>query len=94
MIPLPKGTGVSYFFEFMVTNKGNGPFGYETDAEGLEIGDVVQLSMYNPLRFLQNYKIMDFCQMPNALHRHRQKGSGGASGQDGLSVTGKKGQVR
>lgn len=40
----PSWTGVSYFFEFMVTNKGNGPFGYETDAEGLEIGDVVQLS--------------------------------------------------
>ncbi len=40
----PSWTGVSYFFEFMVTNKGNGPFGIETDEKGLEIGDVIQLS--------------------------------------------------
>lgn len=40
----PSWSGVSYFFEFMVTNKGNGPFGIEADAGGLEIGDVIQLS--------------------------------------------------
>lgn len=39
----PSWSGVSYFFNFMVTNKGNGPFGEETDENGLEIGDVIQL---------------------------------------------------
>lgn len=39
----PSWSGVSFFYDFMITNKGNGPFGIETDETGLEIGDVIQL---------------------------------------------------
>lgn len=39
----PSWSGVSFFYDFLVTNKGNGPFGVETDANGLEIRDVIQL---------------------------------------------------
>lgn len=39
----PSWSGVSFFYDFIVTNKGNGPFGMETDENGLEVGDVIQL---------------------------------------------------
>lgn len=39
----PSWTSVSFFYDFIVTNKYNGPFGYETNIDGLEIGDVIQL---------------------------------------------------
>ncbi|MCX4327582.1 MAG: amidase domain-containing protein [Lachnospiraceae bacterium] len=39
----PSWTSVSFFYDFIVTNKLNGPFGYETNIDGLETGDVVQL---------------------------------------------------
>ena len=38
--------GVQYFYNFMTTNKGPGPFGKEVGEEELLVGDVVQL--YNP----------------------------------------------
>jgi len=39
----PSWTGVSFFYDFMLTNKLNGPFGREAEAEEIETGDVVQL---------------------------------------------------
>lgn len=39
----PSWSGVSFFFDFITANKLNGPFGYETEIEQLEIGDVIQL---------------------------------------------------
>lgn len=39
----PSWTGVSFFYDFIITNKLNGPFGYETSVDEMEIGDVVQL---------------------------------------------------
>lgn len=39
----PSWSGVSPFYEFMVTNQANGPFAVETSEDGLEIGDVIQL---------------------------------------------------
>lgn len=39
----PSWSGVSFFYDFMTTNKKNGPFAIETDENGLEIGDVIQL---------------------------------------------------
>ena len=36
-------TGVEYLYNFMVNNKGLGPFAEEVGLDGLEIGDVVQL---------------------------------------------------
>jgi len=39
----PSWSGVSFFYDFIVTNRGNGPFGEEVDEGELEIGDVIQL---------------------------------------------------
>jgi len=39
----PSWSGVSFFYHFMVTNQENGPFAIETNAGGMEIGDVIQL---------------------------------------------------
>ena len=39
----PSWTGVQFFYNFMVDNKGVGPFGKETSLDEVEIGDVIQL---------------------------------------------------
>ncbi len=39
----PSWTGVSQFYDFLINNQGNGPFATETNAGGLQIGDVIQL---------------------------------------------------
>ena len=39
----PSWTGVDYFYDFMTTNEGVGPFAEEIGADGGEIGDVIQL---------------------------------------------------
>lgn len=39
----PSWTGVRYFYDFMTTNNGVGPFGFEATADQAEIGDVIQL---------------------------------------------------
>lgn len=36
-------TGVEYFYDFLVNNRGLGPFGEETDETRIQIGDFVQL---------------------------------------------------
>ena len=37
-------TGVDFFYDFMITNEGVGPFGSEISLEDAKIGDVIQLS--------------------------------------------------
>ncbi len=39
----PAWTGVEFFYRFMTTNEGLGPFGKEVPREQCEIGDVIQL---------------------------------------------------
>lgn len=39
----PSWTGVQFFYDFITTNKGIGPFGREAGSDELEIGDVIQL---------------------------------------------------
>lgn len=36
-------TGVEYFYDFLVSNEGEGPFGREADPDECEVGDVIQL---------------------------------------------------
>lgn len=36
-------TGVEYFYRFLVSNDGPGPFAEETELKKLEIGDFIQL---------------------------------------------------
>lgn len=40
----PSWTGVEFLYKFLITNKGVGPKGEETEVSKLEIGDVIQLS--------------------------------------------------
>lgn len=40
----PSWTGVEYFYNFMTTNGGVGPYGRAVSADETEIGDVVQLA--------------------------------------------------
>ena len=40
----PSWTGVEYFYTFMTTNMGLGPFGRDASIDELEIGDVIQLA--------------------------------------------------
>lgn len=40
----PSWSGVEYFYNFMTTNGGVGPFGREITSDEAEIGDVVQLA--------------------------------------------------
>ena len=39
----PSWTGVQFFYNFMIDNKGVGPFGKEAGLDEMEIGDVIQL---------------------------------------------------
>ena len=39
----PAWTGVQFFYNFLTSNKGIGPFGRECTAEECEIGDIIQL---------------------------------------------------
>ena len=40
----PAWTGVDYFYNFMTTNEGVGPYGFEAMPDQMEIGDVIQLA--------------------------------------------------
>ena len=43
----PSWSGVNYFYNFITTNEGVGPFGTETDLSALLLGDIVQLGNQN-----------------------------------------------
>ncbi len=40
----PSWTGVEYLYNFLVKNKGDGPFGEEVDVSHIMPGDIIQLS--------------------------------------------------
>ncbi|MEG1779144.1 MAG: amidase domain-containing protein, partial [Oscillospiraceae bacterium] len=39
----PAWTGVDYLYNFLVNNKGSGPFGVECAIDEVEAGDIIQL---------------------------------------------------
>ena len=41
-------TGVSFLWRFLTENPGAGPFGAETDADGIQPGDICQLALNRP----------------------------------------------
>ncbi|GHU41805.1 methylase [Clostridia bacterium] len=43
----PSWTSVFYFYDFMINNKGRGPYARQIPAEAAEIGDVIQLGNEN-----------------------------------------------
>ncbi|ABN51320.1 MAG TPA: amidase [Hungateiclostridium thermocellum] len=40
----PSWTGVNYLYNFLVNNKGPGPYAEETDVKDIQPGDIIQLS--------------------------------------------------
>ena len=40
----PSWSGVEFLYNFLVNNKGSGPYGRETSMEKIELGDLAQLS--------------------------------------------------
>jgi hypothetical protein len=44
-------TGVNYLYNFLVNNKGSGPFAEEVDLSGAEPGDIAQLSFHDSKNF-------------------------------------------
>ena len=44
-------TGVNYLYEFLVNNRGAGPFAEEVDASDAEPGDIAQVSFYDSKHF-------------------------------------------
>ena len=54
-------TGVEYFYSFLVSNKGNGPYGEELPLSEAEYGDFVQLS-FDGIRFTHNLIITEINQ--------------------------------
>jgi hypothetical protein len=42
----PSWTGVNFLYNFLISNKGNGPFAEEVDAKDVKPGDIIQLSFY------------------------------------------------
>ncbi len=43
----PSWTGVEFFYNFITTNQGVGPYATEVGPNGLEVGDVIQLGRRN-----------------------------------------------
>ena len=43
----PAWTGVNELYNFLINNKGLGPFGIKEEKEQIEIGDVIQLANAN-----------------------------------------------
>lgn len=39
----PSWSGVEFLYSFLVTNKGIGPYGFETSINEIEVGDIAQL---------------------------------------------------
>jgi hypothetical protein len=50
----PAWTGVPFFYEFLTTNKGKGPFAREKDIALLRLGDVVELKFAGKTDFSHN----------------------------------------
>lgn len=65
----PSWSGVGYFYEFLMTNRENGPFGVETDENGLELGDVIQLQNEQG-RFYHNLLVTGFAEGTYLVSAH------------------------
>ena len=74
----PSWTGVEFLYDFLVQNETRGPFATETDAENMELGDVIQLGnderYYHSLLFtgIENGRIFVAAHTFNAYMRPLQ----------------------
>lgn len=47
----PSWTGVNFLYQFLTSNRGQGPFGEEIAITAIQPGDIIQLSFSNPQYF-------------------------------------------
>lgn len=45
----PAWTSVQFLYNFLTKNKGVGPFGIDSDKDSLQIGDIVQMQIEQPI---------------------------------------------
>ncbi len=54
----PSWTGVNFLYDFLLSNKGGGPFAHETDVTQMQVGDVIQLA-FVPNHFVHSLLVID-----------------------------------
>ncbi|MGE5581956.1 MAG: amidase domain-containing protein [Bacillota bacterium] len=60
----PSWTGVNFFYQFLMNNRGKGPFAREVGIEGIQPGDIIQLSFENS-RIFQHSLVVTKITGPN-----------------------------
>ena len=53
----PSWTGVEFLYDFLIKNKGSGPYGEDAPIYKLEIGDVIQLS-FDGIKFTHSLVVV------------------------------------
>lgn len=71
----PSWSGVEFFYDFLVNNRGIGPYGKEVDKQEVEIGDIAQLSFTgnqfeHTLVIVKTQKPLDFQRIKIASHTY------------------------
>ncbi len=61
----PAWTGVQFFYNFMTTNEGPGPYGYDAPFEEALPGDVVQLAYNNSEQFTHTLLVVGVGRIPS-----------------------------
>lgn len=54
----PSWSGVEHLYRFLIKNKGVGPYGKEIENEGMQVGDIIQLS-FDGQEFAHSLIIVD-----------------------------------
>ena len=61
----PSWTGVQFFYNFMTTNSGDGPYGYEAPISEAQIGDVIQFAFNDSPNFTHTLLVVRTGRNPN-----------------------------
>lgn len=62
----PSWSGVEFLYNFLTTNKGVGPFGKDVDIEGIQKGDIIQVS-FDSIKFAHTLIVVDIKENKNNL---------------------------
>lgn len=54
----PSWTGVEYFYQFLIHNKGKGPYGVLTNQSDIGLGDFIQL--YDGIKYYHTLVVVDY----------------------------------
>ena len=56
----PSWSGVEFFYNFLINNKGVGPYAIKTDVENIKVGDIVQLKFSEDI-FMHSLLVVSAC---------------------------------